>query len=497
MGQGRFRRISSTRVFANKIGHNYVPLNGDDPSTSGPISVKRGDCIGYHYETLGSSIGVIPHFTKTEPGPFSSEDYSDVSQMDITHSTLEASLVASAGSMRAPITEANNQIPAILAVVSMGDVVFSCDFERDSCGFAIQPDQQFGFSWARSQGFPTTSQTGPSIDHTKKSKDGYFMYTNSAQGMDGSVTSMSSSDINCPSSHCCLQFFYHMFGTAIGSLRVKQKNSGQISTLVTLGGESLGNMWHFYQKTLQISGTFQVLFDGIRGGTNSHIALDDLLVLDGTCPNVEGPERVTGNFSCSFDESMCGFNQMKDSDIFEWSWQTGPTPTTGTGPDGDINGNGAYVYIESTRRNLLDRAVIASPLFNVEQYHGHPQCFNVHFYYHMFGNTVGTLNVYLNYGDAKKLLWEKSGSQQDRWLQASIPDLALTDLPNDAVEFQVSFEGIVGGASYSDISIDQFQILFYQCPGLSIVYFFLFDEINLIAPTFFCYVSFGGFTFTF
>ena len=72
---------------------------------------------------------------------------------------------------------------------------------------------------------------------------------------------------------------------------------------------------------------------------------------------------------------------------------------------------GKYVYIEtSSPRVTNDKAVLR---FN--GYTGGSACLS--FYYHMFGDSIGQVNVYL--GNRK--VFQKSGSQGNQWKKAEMP----------------------------------------------------------------------------
>ena len=48
------------------------------------------------------------------------------------------------------------------------------------------------------------------------------------------------------------------------------------------------------------------------------------------------------------------------------------------------------------------------------------------FFRHMYGASIGSLNVYIKYGpgnssDAETLIWSDSGNQGDSWIQSQVP----------------------------------------------------------------------------
>ena len=89
------------------------------------------------------------------------------------------------------------------------------------------------------------------------------------------------------------------------------------------------------------------------------------------------------------------------------------------------------MYIESSSpRKMNDTASIVSPLIRSTK-----TC-TMRFYYHMYGEHIGTLNVYRKVGDAPSLLWTISGDNGRRWIKKTI------DLPASSTGFYVSFLSI-------------------------------------------------------
>lgn len=66
-------------------------------------------------------------------------------------------------------------------------------------------------------------------------------------------------------------------------------------------------------------------FGAVEGeqGENSIIAVDDVVLLQKTCP-------VIG--TCSFEDGFCDWTNTKTGDTSEWVMNQGSTPTEGTGP---------------------------------------------------------------------------------------------------------------------------------------------------------------------
>ena len=83
-----------------------------------------------------------------------------------------------------------------------------------------------------------------------------------------------------------------------------------------------------------------------------------------------------------------------------------------------LSANGWYIYIEtSSPRKPNDVAKLISS--NVPgTTAGGGKCLS--FWYHMYGADINTLGVYVRSGSVDTLLWTRTGTHGDRWLQAMI-----------------------------------------------------------------------------
>ncbi|XP_055375453.1 uncharacterized protein LOC129608148 [Condylostylus longicornis] len=173
-----------------------------------------------------------------------------------------------------------------------------CDFEtEDICGW--QQDDYDDFEWKRTTGVNIYKRirTGPQHDHTTlKSYDGHYMLIESINRL-----SLSYARLISPiyprnySINSCFRFWYHMYGTTVGSLKVYVKPlSIDIDSLqdnIETSGSFLhweksynqGNHWYeavFLLEELQED--FQIIFEGTTGaGHLSDIAIDDVALLLG------------------------------------------------------------------------------------------------------------------------------------------------------------------------------------------------------------------------
>ena len=127
-----------------------------------------------------------------------------------------------------------------------------CDFEQDTCTWT-NTQQGDDFDWLRSKGGTTSSLTGPSIDHTKGTTLGYYMFIEaSAPRVAGDKARLLSQVYPPLNSNKCFTFYYHMRGSDVGSLNVYlllNQSSDTFSTealMWTLSG-SWGTDWSLGQ----------------------------------------------------------------------------------------------------------------------------------------------------------------------------------------------------------------------------------------------------------
>ena len=145
------------------------------------------------------------------------------------------------------------------------------------------------------------------------------------------------------------------------------------------------------------------------------------------------------------------------NDVFDWLINNGGTTSNTTGPSDDITGGGNYMYIEtSVPRTVGDSAILTSPDFDISSL----SSAEVSFRSHMYGASIGTLNVAVSGdgGTTFNTVWSKSGDQGDQWVEEIIQ---LTGLTNTAMVRFTATVGVdaAGTVSYwSDIAIDHFQI---------------------------------------
>uniref|UniRef100_A0AAR2L0Z9 Neuropilin n=1 Tax=Pygocentrus nattereri TaxID=42514 RepID=A0AAR2L0Z9_PYGNA len=161
---------------------------------------------------------------------------------------------------------------------------FACDFgwasDPSFCGWT---SEETGYKWQiQSSGTPTLN-TGPNMDHTGGS--GNFIYTLATGAQETEIARIVSPAVSSQDSDLCMSFWYHMFGSHIGTLHIKQRRErGQDVTdvlLWTVSGHQ-GNRWREGRVLIPHSSKpYQVVIEGVVERKSwGDIAVDDIKILD-------------------------------------------------------------------------------------------------------------------------------------------------------------------------------------------------------------------------
>lgn len=135
---------------------------------------------------------------------------------------------------------------------------------------------------------------------------------------------------------------------------------------------------------------------------------------------------------------------------FDWSFSTF-TPSNNTGPSGDhTTGSGYFAFTEASYPNNPSmQADLLSPWIDISGLSAPA----LYFWYHMYGNSMGSLHVDINNGTSwTNDIWQLSGNQGNAWNDV------LINLNSYSDSVQIRFRGITGDNAFSDMSIDDFSI---------------------------------------
>ena len=137
------------------------------------------------------------------------------------------------------------------------------------------------------------------------------------------------------------------------------------------------------------------------------------------------------------------------------NWETessGTSNSSSTGPLNDFSGTGNYVYMEVSSGSAGDTAGLITPAIDLTGLTT-PE---LRFHYHMYGATMGTLDVQIHNGTSWASVWTLSGQQQtsdtDPWIEA------IVDISSYTGTIQIKFLGTKGTSFTGDMSIDEVKV---------------------------------------
>uniref|UniRef100_A0A0A9Y2N5 MAM domain-containing glycosylphosphatidylinositol anchor protein 1 n=2 Tax=Lygus hesperus TaxID=30085 RepID=A0A0A9Y2N5_LYGHE len=165
-------------------------------------------------------------------------------------------------------------------------------------------------------------------------------------------------------------------------------------------------------------------------------------------PDMKPPVcQLTDEQFCDFETDMCKWNNTVP--YFSWIRYQNATPSHSlrTGPEGDHTyGTGHYLYIEASGlpSNEERFAKLVRRFWKVDT----PEvCFV--FWYHMYGFSIGTLDVYVDYVK----VFTKTGNLGDKWRKGIVQNL-----PSDR-DFYISMVATTGNGYAGDIAIDDIGLV--------------------------------------
>ncbi|KAM6316011.1 apical endosomal glycoprotein [Podargus strigoides] len=303
-------------------------------------------------------------------------------------------------------------------------VELSCSFEADDCGLAASGQQ----TWLR-QSNGTGTTTGPPADHTTGTTAGHYMVVSTGRGSlpAGRVAALTSQPYPSSEPAQCLAFWYQLSTRTTGSLGVFVEQSGVRRKVMDVSTME-GGTWHRSHVTVQPDGDWQAIFEVVgAGGDHGYIALDDLHVSDGACPEPA---------SCDFEQDMCGWSSPSDPRLrsFAWGWKSGVPLAKYPGPEQDHTlgtRDGHYVHFDTS---VLGPGGTTARLESQHLPAAADSC--LRFWYHMDipeHLSCGELRVKLRSAAGQRMVWSMAGHQSRGWQGGVVP----LQSPS---EFQIIFE---------------------------------------------------------
>lgn len=94
-----------------------------------------------------------------------------------------------------------------------------------------------------------------------------------------------------PESPMCMHFWFHMFGSGIGNLKIYLRHlrslDAEVQEIWALSGNA-GNAWFKSEVTISSLDDYQLIFEASVGNTGmGDIAIDEISLTSGVCPSEE------------------------------------------------------------------------------------------------------------------------------------------------------------------------------------------------------------------
>ncbi|MEZ4801640.1 MAG: zinc-dependent metalloprotease family protein [Gelidibacter sp.] len=163
-------------------------------------------------------------------------------------------------------------------------------------------------------------------------------------------------------------------------------------------------------------------------------------------PPCTGTQITSYPYLETFDSGIGAWTQGT-GDNGNWTLDANGTPTGTTGPSDDITGGGNYYYLEANNFTSGQSAIFVSPCYDLSSL---SQAY-FSFYYHMYGNQMGTLNLDITTDNGTNWInvFTASGNLGNQW---NLGNVDITSYAGQTVKFR--FRGIRGSGNRSDMAID-------------------------------------------
>ena len=369
----------------------------------------------------------------------------------------------------------------------------TCSFEQNMCGWQSQSTNGFftsnsstarKFQWERHSGATHTGSTGPSIDHTLGTPQGFYVYTDASYGRWTDIAILTSPLIGGTGTQCVISFWYHMYGTSVGTLRLSSLKDDTSTSLWSQSG-SRGNRWNQVALKVGQRQSFKLQFRATRNILwSGDIALDDIKlsnciqpIRQPTCPqstftcgngyciksqyvcdyaNDCGNYQDEGQTTCSQNAvGRCGFEinecyfYLDPTGKSNWMRRTG---TVFGGPSGDLDTNsrdGHYMNL-NTYYPAKSGDVSRFASQGLKPAKSSDNCYLRFFYFMLPATNGGQLNVYIRTNAASTSMtkiFSVANASVTYWNRVAVKIVSSS-------AFQVVFEGVVGTLYRARVGVD-------------------------------------------
>ncbi|XP_047354869.1 MAM and LDL-receptor class A domain-containing protein 1-like [Vespa velutina] len=350
-----------------------------------------------------------------------------------------------------------------------------CNFAGGFCDW--NNDAEDDFDWTISRGSRNPA-TGPTMDSSsdRTTAGGYAYIDSRFPRRPGDTARLISSSFPATNSDApiCIHFWFHMFGTGIGNLKLYLRHFRDLDAVLQeiwgLSGNA-GNAWYMSQITIGSLDDYQLIFEASVGNTGmGDIAIDDITFTYGACP-VYPQVAATISRDCTFEVDECDWINTRDPDRVEWERVSNQVLSSRNQRKPYSNGNtgtrhNEYFLTLGKSRSGSFGGGIAQLVSREMSGSDNPLC--ITFWYIMFesfidstGPSLGVLRIYIQPNDESSAeprpIWQLYNDQGPTW------NYAQTNI-NERKNFNIYFEGIWGpNRANGIIGIDDISFYIGNC----------------------------------
>eukprot|EP00118_Oscarella_pearsei_P012946 m.99045 g.99045 ORF g.99045 m.99045 type:complete len:560 (+) comp37026_c0_seq3:190-1869(+) len=163
------------------------------------------------------------------------------------------------------------------------------------------------------------------------------------------------------------------------------------------------------------------------------------------------------HWTCTFEKGFCPFWHSVTANNVHWTRHSGPTPTKGTGPNHDYSRRdrtgktGYYIYLESSPP--VEKGHQAHLESNWLEPTEEGKELHVDFYYHMHGETVGSLKLVLESESGERTELFSVDTPTKKWKHGRTHTLTIEK------RSRLVFIGEKGSGVTGDIALDDIRII--------------------------------------
>ncbi|XP_051775791.1 uncharacterized protein LOC114665886 isoform X1 [Erpetoichthys calabaricus] len=360
--------------------------------------------------------------------------------------------------------------------LSEAQLLHSCNFELNLCGWKHWPNGDFEWTLSRERPEEFEKNSLPNGETSCRNFAGQYLYLRPPFLLERVQTAVLVSPVFQGSK--CFSFWYSVFGQGVKILAIHLQYLHSPDSWHKLWSveRAMTRTWYFEKLDILMDADikFQIILEGTLSNVNGDAAIDDIVVSGYGCEEFSAhpsPSAVSGLLStsypalplsndsdtlfCDFENNLCGWQLCSQGDL-NWVLHHERSLDTATLLNTSLSGcsmfQGQYLYAEVTSSHLGNRALLASPHFQGSR------CMS--FWYSMFGNDFGSLNVYVQYAkspDTWNKVWSSKGSNSRKWYLA---ELDLFIQPHEV--FQIILEWTTERCC-GNVAVDDLFVTSHHC----------------------------------